>query len=220
MTPAVQTNWKLWPWSAHSADDEALQEASLLDAATVEGMFAKIADVPADATAIVKINAGMLRTLLAAHHRSATVRGAEITDPDRRVSYRATIGRGDGRVWLRSVEIIPDDPDPDARVWRVPHQAIAEAVALQLAEEDRVAANGWFQVGPNRIGDGIPTPEELAELLRRGENRHTIAARYDRSTSRVDDWLRAARRDRPDLDWPRRRRGPKPRTTQTEGTPQ
>lgn len=167
------------------------------------------------------VTAGMMRALLAPHERRPGTLGATITDLDKRVTYRATIGRAEGQSWIRTVEVIPHDDRPDPSVFRIPHGAIADRTAEVLNVQAAVAGEGdprdvliWGTRGPR---PGIPTPEELRELVRQGLTRKAISELYkDKSLSRVDDWLREARAERPDLDWPPRRRGPKPGQTKTQ----
>lgn len=201
----IHSSWKLGTWWKVDGEPERLSPSLVAD------LTAKIAHSADDQRVVV--TAGMLRALLAAHERTEQTRGAEIVDPERRVTYRATVGRGEGRAWLRTVEVIPHDEEPDPKVFRVPVQAVADMTALILAQQGE--SDSVFIMGETPPREGQPDAEQLAALLHQGETRRTLAARFDKSVSRVDDWLRLARRERPDLDWPARRRGPKPQTTDT-----
>jgi hypothetical protein len=163
----------------------------------------------------VTISADLLRSLLAAHDRAPSEHGASIRDDRAGVTYNVTIGREPGRAWLRTVEILPDAAEPDPRVFRVPVRRLADLGAEVLALEGGEDEVLVFAVP--EPGEKVPPPpdaDELAALIRARVSRQKIADRYGRSPSRVDEWLRVARRERPDL-FPPRTRGPKPRTTDT-----
>lgn len=173
-----------------------------------------VADAP-DAQP-VQLRADLVRALLRAHEPGPTEAAVTIRDEQRRVTYVARVSTGqDGRVWLAGVRVEPDDSDqaePDPRVWRVPARELAalaaEALAVHAlaAEPEHTVTAGVALPDP----DAPPDAAELAALVRAGVRRQAIAERYGRSLSRVDDWLRLARRERPEL-FPPRRRGPKPK---------
>lgn len=216
MAPPISDRWagNCSLWRCEVGSPERIRPRLLAD------LLRDLEGVPGDSE-VTGLTVDGLRELLAAHKRPPVELGAEITDPERRVTYRCLIGRGEGRVWLKHCEVIPHEADPDPAIWRIPAQALADATALELARAVDTAEGGdtsgvviWGDTIPE---GGKPTPEDLSAMLARGETRKTIAKWFGRSESRVDDWLRIARRDRPDLPWPERRRGPKPRNTQTNG---
>lgn len=174
----------------------------------------------------------VVRDLLRPHLPQSSELGAVIHDTRRGVRWRVKLGRAPGRrPWLRSVEVMPDSVDPDPRLFTVPKR-LADAAADVIAAhelfanstnaepEDILTYRGVGEVFPNP--DGIPSPEELYEAVQRGESAPLLAERYRRSVGRVYAWLGQARKDRPDLPWPPRRRGPAPRveTNIEEGTNQ
>lgn len=172
----------------------------------------------------VTLTAGTLRSLLAAVKREGLTRvpGASIRDPKRGVTYNVTATGSEGRVWLRSVELLVDDPSkqPDPITYRVPSQLLADAAALHLAQtegkQDAAAVvtdeHGNVVVEVEEPRSGPPSTDELAALVKAGETRRTLAARFGRSVITVDGWLAQARREQPE-SFPRQRRGPKPRTS-------
>lgn len=123
------------------------------------------------------------------------VRGARITDRDTGLTYEATIGRGQGQVWLDSLTIIakPGQRIDQALIRSVPVQRIAEQVALHLAEEDAAGVPA-FATRAHRGKHDRPTAEEVAHLVAQGESRQTIATRYGVSASAADKWIAQARR--------------------------
>lgn len=165
----------------------------------------------------------MLRLLVDNARPAPRTPGAVVVDQARGARYRATVQPGDGEVQLSSVEVLPAEPGGtlSARALQVPGQHLADAVAAYLARQAAAEARSRESGGDGRTvllnatvrrTAAAPSAEELRELVREGLKRTTIAERYDRSPSTVDQWLRVARRDRPDLDWPPRRRGPQPGT--------
>lgn len=198
-------SWELATWRRTEGAPDRLPRRLRAELA------AEVTDVPDDAQVI--LTAGMLRSLLAAHEEPQATHGASIYDPDRRVTYFATIHRAEGQAWLRTVEVVPHDERPHPDVFRVPASAVAAAAARVLAEQAAAGDPDDVVIWGDRVPPpGTPSAEELREFVRRGETRQTLAALFDKSVSRVDDWLREARRDRPDLDWPARTRGPRPKT--------
>jgi hypothetical protein len=169
---------------------------------------AKLGDQPDERE--VTVTVGLLRSLLEAHEALPSEPGAAIRDEVAQVTYNVTVGRAPGKAWLRTVEIVPDSDDPDPRVFRVPVRRLAELAAEVLALEDGEASL-IFNVP--EVGENAPPPdaEELAALIRERIGRQKIADQYGKSLSRVDEWLRLARRERPDL-FPARTRGPRPKT--------
>lgn len=168
----------------------------------------------------VKVRAGVLQSLLAAFERDGMTKvpGASIRDKGRGVTYNVTVQGGEGRVWPRTIEVVLDDPEtaPDASLYRLPAQRLADAAAIHLAgqKEDELVwtdEEGEVILAITDSKPAIPTTEQLAELVNSGMTRRVLAARFDRSVATVDGWLGQARRERPDL-FPAQRRGPKPQT--------
>ncbi|MDO5495923.1 MAG: hypothetical protein Q4G64_09430 [bacterium] len=172
-------------------------------------MLADLDGVPDSAP--VAVRADTLRTLLACQAPPTSTRGASIRNESRGVTYLATVARGTDGVHLRSVEVVPDHVPADPRVWRIPERILtettAEVLALEAASGDAADSFAWGVDWPDP--DRPPSAEELAELVNASVTRHAIAERYGRALNTVDQWLRVARRERPEL-FPERRRGPKP----------
>lgn len=206
-------NWLVAPWRRSSGSSRAevrpddLRE--ILDA---------LSDSPDDGKAQVRV--GLLRELVRAalaDFDEPGELGASIHDYDTRTTYRATIGRGEGTVWLESLSIEHTDGAPvdRASLRRVPVQQIAEATAQSIEENSEpdvliVVRDGEVRL-PSDVAD-MPSSEELAALMREGHNRRTLAARYHRSLSTVDDWIGRARREVPEL-MPPPGKGGRPRNT-------
>ncbi len=133
---------------------------------------------------------------------SREVRGASIEDTELGVVYEATVGKADGRVWLESLTILPQSPGQridKALLSRVPAQRIAEQVALHLAAEDADREQygprflGTYGDGERQTPHDPPTVDQVAALVKAGENRHTIATRYGVTKWAADVWIRKAR---------------------------
>lgn len=147
------------------------------------------------------------------------VDGVRIVDADRGIAYSATITGTSEGPRLRTLEVDPTERGEvidTAALRRVPTVALANYAATFLAEreaaEDRGEALLWVGVGGMKYpSKGKPSPELVAEMLTRGETRHTIARGFDRSPSTVDEWIREARRTVPGT--PGARRGRKPQQT-------
>lgn len=190
----------------------------------------RLAGLDDDDDVTLELRAGVLRQIvehLQPEPASSYERGAEVHDEEAGVTYRATIGRDRGRRWLRTVEVIPDDiAAPEQRVFRVPTNVVAALVAeVHAAEagEARTDAELRMTFGDSSVVFGVrhappepssvPTAEQLARLMHDGLNRREIAGYFGRSVNTVDQWLRRARREQPDL-FPERTRGPAPQTTE------
>lgn len=164
--------------------------------------------------AAVPFTLAELREVLTVSKPSPGTRGARLRDKGRGVVYNVTIDPTLGSVGLRTVEIVTKGTD-DRAVFRVPvAELIREAAAVQAFEAAHADDDSRPAIVIGAKG-GSPTPETLLTLIRGGVSRAEIATRYERSVGRVDQWLREARDERPDLDWPETRRGP--RRTQTTG---
>lgn len=151
------------------------------------------------------------------------VDGVRIVDADRGISYSVTLAGTAEGPRLRTLEIDPTEQGGQidaAALRRVPTVALASYAATFLAERDQAAEDHGevlLWVGPGGMkypSEGKPSPELVAEMLKAGETRHTIAAISKRSPSTVDEWIREARRTVPGT--PGARRGRKPQ--QTTGT--
>ncbi len=129
--------------------------------------------------------------------------GAEIVNPSGTAVYRVTLDPRPGAVELRTVEVIGTGENADPNIFRVPVSTLAAQARAVLSLPADIVIGARSQPRPSA--------EELAQLARDRIPRSKIAERYDRKVATVDQWMREARRERPDLDWPERRRGPSPR---------
>lgn len=205
----IHDSWTLSTWQRAVSEPERISRPLL---ASLRG---KLADAPDDAE--VTLTVGTVRALLAAHERPEVERGVRIDDDRRRCTYRVALGRGDGRRWLQHVEVTPWDDRPDPAAFRLPPRDLASAAARVLAEQEGTDPSdpAGVLIFGDRVPGKAPDPEELADLVRGGMPREEIARAYGRSLSRVHQWIRQARRDRPEL-FPARTRGPAPRPTDHE----
>lgn len=163
----------------------------------------------------VLMNAGVVRSLVQHSERPDGTSGARIRHEVRGVTYFVTIERADDAVHLRTVEVVPDEVPADPLVWRIPSRVLAETAAEVLAlQGDNDGAIVGGVDAPD--ADRPPSAEELAELVRARVSRQAIAERYGRAVATVDQWLRVARQESPEL-FPARTRGPKPRPKTSDG---
>lgn len=211
-------NWFVVPWSPPSSGTPVQIRPEVL-----QGLADELSDQADDGRAMVRV--GLLRELVrsALEGLEAGDPGASVVDFDTRTSYRATIGRGEGAVWLESLSIEHVDGAPVDRetLRRVPVQQIAEATA-QCIEENREPGTIVIRGGEVRVPSDVgnrPSSEELAVLMREGHNRRTLAAKFYRSLSTVDDWIGKARREVPEL-MPPPGKGGRPRKSINEPTDQ
>jgi hypothetical protein len=138
--------------------------------------------------------------------RAVEERGARICDDEAGIVYEATIGRGNGRVWLTSLSIVLADPRRQIDrelLRRVPAQRIAEQVAMQLAaDEAREAAGPTYTDDGQEVlrivtasparrarGDRPSDAELIEDVIVSGLGRRQIAEKYRASLSTVDNWL-------------------------------
>lgn len=158
------------------------------------------------------------------------VKGAEVIDHATGALYRVTIGRGEGRVWVRTIEVEPLSGTVDpAALRRIPLASLATYVALFLdqREDEELArhtgggkpsrsslvfgAAGRGVLRPDALERGtVPEPAEVARLLREGHTRRTLAQLYSRSPSTVSDWIGRAYREVPKMMPPRHPGGRRP----------
>lgn len=170
----------------------------------------------------VSISAGVLRALLQHTEPQRATAGAAIRNDGRGVTYFVTVDRQGAEVHLRTVEVVPDRAPADPRVWRIPERVLADTAAEVLALEDSSGDPEhtlvWGVDWPDP--DRPPNAEELAQLINSKVTRKVIAKRYGRALGTVDQWLRVARKERPDL-FPPRTRGPRPEqeTPEAQGAP-
>ena len=168
---------------------------------------------------LVPIRADDLRMLLAAAERPTEI-GAHIegTGVNAGVVYNATID-ADGARHLRTVEVIATGDRADLRAFRIPVRLVEDltryvvAAREEAAEKEGCDPRDIFFLGWEANSDGRLDATELYSLVKRGVTASGIAGMYGRSESRVYQLLRAARRERPELDWPKATRGPTPKTT-------
>jgi hypothetical protein len=169
-----------------------------------------------------------------AYRGETAVEGAVVSDEPNGVAYKVTLNKTPTGPTLRTLEVVPLDGQPidQPMLRRVPVATLAAYVAKFLALQERHARAERNKRVHGRSSDvltlarpgGIelpgdaherPTDEQVADWLRAGETRSTIAELTGKSPSTVDDWIRRARRLYPDL--PQARRGRRPaRTTTTE----
>lgn len=224
MAPPLTDGWTLWPWSRQ---DDQIREPDPIPDGLLEDLEDQLATAKRGDS--VQVPAWVLQLLVDNARPAARTPGAVIVDKARGAQYRATVQTGDGEVQLTSVEVLPAEPGGtlSTRALQVPGQHLADAVASYLARQAAAEARSRTEGGSGkavlmaasvRRKAAAPSAEELRELVREGLNRTAIAERYDRSASTVDQWLRVARRDRPDLEWPARRRGPRPGTVKPKTT--
>jgi hypothetical protein len=208
----IREGWTLLSWS------RSLGTGCKMPPGRRRELAEKIAEAPDDQR--VMLSAGELRQLLAASDPPSE-RGARIigTGKNEGVMYSATIAP-DGSRRLRSVEIQLTNDEAYPRAFRVPVRMVEDLTRYVLGAQDAQVAFDdsdpadvvVFETGiPNYGGhstdllhqwaviEKIP-PKGLAEMLGLSE-------------SRIYQLLREAREQRPDLDWPAPRRGPKPKTT-------
>jgi hypothetical protein len=166
--------------------------------------------------------------------------GVQIRDFAYGMTYLVTIGRANGRVWLRSLEIEPHRDNAridNAALRRIPVQVLAEYAALYLDDRDRVRkAIGTGAprptTGTQAFGiraprgsirmpgeQAVPTSAEVAALLKEGHTRKTLAAMFYRTPSTISDWIGRAYREVPDQMPPRRPGGRRPANTPKPNTP-
>ena len=123
----------------------------------------------------------------------AKVPGAKITDRDTGITYRATIGIGRGGPWLTTLSIDAGGQRINSTLLaRVPTQALAEAVAEHLREQEQTGAEIVVSQVNRVLGD-VPDLRELAEQYPK-QKRVDLAALYGVSTSTLDRWVAEARR--------------------------
>ncbi|MCU4296332.1 hypothetical protein D3I60_04425 [Brevibacterium permense] len=154
----------------------------------------------------VQMTVGQVRELLDALAPPKTLPGAQVYDPERGVTYRVTLQGEAGDRSLRTVEVIPDEGVVDPSVYRVPASLLTAMTAEVVA-----ATKGGRVTLDNRndVARGHrPSAQELAQLIREEHTRNSIAEKFDRKVSTVDQWLRRARRELPD-EFPEATRGPK-----------
>lgn len=163
--------------------------------------------------------------------------GVGIVDTDRGVIYYVTIGRDtEGEPFIATLEIEPQPgvPVDSLMLRRVPVTTILDyALAYLHYRAELLAARGsgrkpagnplvfgMAAPGAIEIDDGMPTSEEIAEMMTRGMTRHDIAKRYGRKPSTVSDWIGKAYREVPELMPPKRAgRKPAKRDPQTPDAP-
>ncbi|QCV88880.1 hypothetical protein FEZ32_11435 [Acidipropionibacterium jensenii] len=165
---------------------------------------------------MVEVPAGLLRQLVALAEGGRRVPGARIEDAEMNAAYLVTISPREQSARLRTVEVVPLDPSRpvDPRAFRIPEQSLADAAAVVLARQ-RAAVRIGDPNDPDQIARVVSSPqsarpasrsrpdaEQLREDVREGLPIEAMAERYSRSKSTILQWLRKARRERPDLNWP------------------
>lgn len=160
----------------------------------------------------VTMTVAQVRELLDALAPPETRPGAQVYDAERGVTYRITLQGEPGRPAMRTVEIIPDEGATDTGVYRIPSSLLASLTAEVVAAHEE----GQFTLRAQDEGarDRKPSAQELAELVQGGHTRNSIAEKFDRKVSTVDQWLRKARREIPE-QFPKATRGPGATTSET-----
>jgi hypothetical protein len=201
----------------------------------VHGQIGEWLESAGDA-ATVTISTDELRRAHRASDAGPGSNGAEIKDRDRGVTYRVTLDTTDpSEVRLGSVTVvrdrIPAGPKRwtakrgtwrpkgkvgayvapyDEGVFRVPvRELIAQALALTATEDAMRARGGGRGIVIGASKPAPPTPQELRQHLHDKMTRREIAERYQRETRMVYNWLEAARKAAPELNWPDANPGPK-----------
>jgi hypothetical protein len=202
----IREGWNLWSWSR-----ELPAEADPVAPSRRRELSAKIADAPDDQR--VMLTAGELRSLLAAADRPKE-RGARIEGEG--VIYYATIDRDRGR-HLRTLEIEAQGDRPDPKAFRVPVRLVEDLTRYVLATQEEIADGDdpadvvVFETGVSP--EGQHSPELLRDLIGQGVPPSGIAKMLNLKERRVFQLLQQARIERPELNWPPARRGPRPRKT-------
>lgn len=189
-------------WWRNETSPEILPQKS------VDLIRRQIANAPLDEK-VEGITVSVLQDLLTAHEKPETRPGAHIRDDERGVSYYVTINRHQGHSTLRTLEIVPDEGVTDQRVFRVPAATLLQLATEIVAEREAGRIVLRAHAAPDR--QRVPGAVELAELVNEGWTRRKIAEVFDRDQSVVDQWLRRARKKLPNA-FPKRTRGPKPKT--------
>lgn len=213
MAPPITDRWVAGSWIRSEWPDDPPVPLRPGQAAQIR---AQLDTVGAQDTDVVEVPVGLVRQLLALAEGGRRVPGARIEDAETNATYYVTVARRDQAAGLRTVEVVPLDPSRpvDPRAFRIPERALADAAAVVLARQ-RAALRIGDPDDPDQLarvissprsarpaGDSRPDAEQLREDVRAGLPIAAIAERYDRSKSTVLQWLRKARRERPDLDWP------------------
>lgn len=157
--------------------------------------------------------------------------GVRVHDSERHLSYRVTLLATPRGPRVRTLEVIPDDPDAvlsKADLGRVPLVTLAEYAALYLdkqhAMRDRARATDHtdeqtlealgedirshtrtlFTAGGLRTRYDIPDSTTLARMIREeGFTRTRLAKHFGRAPSTISDWIGRAYREVPELMPPR-----------------
>ncbi|MDP3969107.1 MAG: hypothetical protein Q8Q02_12590 [Nocardioides sp.] len=196
----IQSSWSRGPWWRYTTEPPTFSTRVARD------LSKRIEGCPDDAS--VTITAALLRDLLAHVLPPEDGRpGAEIHDHDRHVTYRATVDPATSD--LDHLEVIVHGWIDDNAMKRVPVARIRREVLAQVAADAQARAEeGHGEVftlvlpGGLTEGDGTryapPPLEEVAQLMRKGLDRHALAERYGRPVRTVDGWIRRARQQMPD----------------------
>ncbi|MCV7700722.1 helix-turn-helix domain-containing protein [Micrococcus luteus] len=211
-----KNSWSVWGWSRH--EEAELPPAGAPDPLRPDvraEIWATLAEAGDDDT--VELPAWALRSLMAETEPSGRdVPGVLITDDQRGVHYRATI-HDDGReATLRTLEVAPTDLPADEALFQPPVRSIVRAAdrflrAQRMDAEEGVALVAQRDEPARPSRRRRPDDGTLCEHLNARMNRDEIAERYGVSPNTVDQWLRRGRKNSPDLPWPPRTRGPRPR---------
>jgi hypothetical protein len=207
---SIREGWALMSWH------RALGAKSALRPSRRRELTAKIAEAPDDQK--VMLTAGELRLLLASADPPRE-RGARLTGTGKNegVIYSATIDPDSGRR-LRSIEIQLTDDRAYPSAFRVPVRLVEDLTRYVLAAQEAEAGTDdpsevtIFETGI--ANDGRHSADLLFDWVAKEKiPPKGLANMLGLSERRIYQLLSEARAERPDLDWPPRRRGPKPRYT-------
>lgn len=213
-----KNSWSVWRWARHEDDGEPITSAPPpLTPEARRALLEQLKGRHDDDTAEVPVWA-LLALMAETEPRGRTVPGVWIQDDGRGVNYRATIHEAGADSRLRTLEIEPTRDDADETVFHPPVKSIIRTARRHLRERERIeSADGVLFLGspaePTRPGHSRrPSDEVLCAHLREdGWTRSDIADEYGVSPGAAGQWLRRARKNSPELPWPPRERGPKPR---------
>lgn len=210
-----RNRWRVSPATVTAAPQGLAPEP--LPAEAREAIWNGLAQLPDDAQTEVTVPVWALRRLMEQTEEGDQVPAAVVTDSDRRIQYTVTLGTDGPEEWVHRLTVEPlHDGRPDPTAYRPPLASLARAARRLLtaqaeAESGEVVAMVSTPVRPGK--SSRPSPEQLCADVVAGLKRDDVAERYGVAVGTVDQWLRAGRRDRPELPWPPRTRGPKPKNS-------
>lgn len=199
MMSPIQTSWLVTSWSRLDADPPASALVSK-GSITIDGQTHTL--VP---------------ELDAAWKTAHTRYGAQITDLDRHVVYRATV---DERGELDHLEVVCQGHIDDNAMRRVPVARIRRAAQSEALEQTRllreegerqllVTLPGGVEDAATKKRGTVPPLEEIAQqITEKGLGRQQLAIIYERPIRTVDRWITKARKQGLLPPAPQAKRGP------------